>query len=78
MKVDIYKRMESPNLTSYLAVPQGKPLPQEVTNTDWQADERNIDLEEDTGPLFDLELDDAMAQISEKGYAITHLKDRPR
>ncbi|WP_025917468.1 DUF6139 family protein [Herminiimonas sp. CN] len=76
MKVDIYKRIESPNLTSYLAVPQGKPLPAEATNTDWQADERNIDLEEDTGPLFDLELADALAQIGEKGYAITHLKGR--
>lgn len=76
MKVDIYKRMESQNLISYLAVPQGKPLPQEVTNTEWQADELNIDLEEDTGPLFNLALDDALAQIGEKGYAITHLKDR--
>lgn len=73
MKVDIYKRMESQSRTSYLAVPHGKPLPHEVTNTDWLADERNLDLEEDTGPLFDLPLDDALAQIAEKGYAITHL-----
>lgn len=76
MKVDIFKRMESQNRISYLAVPQGKPLPQEVTNTDWQAAELNIDLEEDTGPLFNLTLDDALAQISEKGYAITHLQDQ--
>jgi hypothetical protein len=51
-------------------------LPQEVTNTDWLADERNIDLAEDTAPLFHLSPDDALAQINEKGYAITHLKDR--
>lgn len=76
MKVDIFKRMESQNRISYLAVPQGKPLPQEVTNTDWQAAERNIDLEEDTGSLFNLTLDDALAQIGEKGYAITHLQDQ--
>lgn len=75
MKVDIYQRMESQNRTSYLAVPQGKPLPQEVTNTEWQAAELNIDLEEDTGPVFNLALDDALAQIDEKGYAITHLQD---
>jgi hypothetical protein len=75
MKVDIYQRMESRNRTSYLAVPQGKPLPQEVTNTDWQTAELNIDLEEDTGPVFNLALDDALAQIDEKGYAITHLQE---
>lgn len=76
MKVDIYRRTDSQDLISYLAVPQGKPLPQEVTNTEWQAAERNIDLEEDTGPLFNLELGDALVQIGEKGYAITRLRDR--
>ncbi|MGV8893985.1 MAG: DUF6139 family protein [Burkholderiaceae bacterium] len=74
MKVDIYQRMESQNRTSYLAVPQGKPLPQEVTNTDWQVAERNIDLENDTSRVFNLTLDDALAQIDAKGYAITHLQ----
>lgn len=76
MNVDIYKRMESQDRISYLAVPHGRLLPQEVTNTDWLADERNIDLAEDTAPLFHLSPDDALAQIKEKGYAITHLKDR--
>ncbi|MGV8898060.1 MAG: DUF6139 family protein [Burkholderiaceae bacterium] len=74
MKVDIYQRMESQNRTSYLTVPQGKPLPQEVTNTDWQITEHNIDLENDTSPVFNLTLDDALAQIDAKGYAITHLQ----
>lgn len=68
--------MESQNRTSFLAVPQGKPLPEEVTNTDWLVAERNIDLEQDIAPLFDLTLDDALSQIGAKGYAITHLKDR--
>lgn len=75
MKIDAYQRMESQNRTSYLAVPQGKPLPQEVTNTDWLVAERNIDLEENTRPVFNLTLDDALAQIDAKGYAITHLQD---
>ncbi|NMM28416.1 MAG: hypothetical protein HHJ12_14260 [Glaciimonas sp.] len=76
MKVDIYQRMESQNRISYLAVPQGKPLPEEVTSTDWQAAEHNIELEEDTSPLFNLALKDALVQIGAKGYAITHLEDQ--
>lgn len=76
MRVDIYKRLEDGNRISYLAVPHGNPLPQEVTNTDWLADERDIDLGQDTAPLFHLTPDDALAQIKEKGYAITHLRDQ--
>lgn len=36
MRVDIYRRAEHDGIFSYLAVPEGKLIPEEVTNTDWQ------------------------------------------
>ncbi|TWC71816.1 DUF6139 family protein [Herbaspirillum sp. SJZ099] len=76
MKVDVYKRPDSDGLFSYLLIPHQKPLPQEVTNTDWQMHERGADVEQDGRRHFTLQPDDAFVQISQKGYAITHLGDR--
>jgi hypothetical protein len=76
MKVDVYKRLDSGNLHSYLAVPAGRPIPEEATNTDWEIDRLNVDLEPGHTPLSTLKPDDALQQIDEKGYAITHLCDR--
>ncbi|RXZ38619.1 hypothetical protein D9O50_03660 [Oxalobacteraceae bacterium CAVE-383] len=76
MKVDVYKRLDSGNLHSYMAVPTGQAIPEEATNTDWEIDRRNVDLEPGKTPQSSLKPDDALQQIDEKGYAITHLKDR--
>lgn len=76
MKVDVYKRLESGNLHSYLAVPTGRPIPEEATNTDWEIDRRNVDLEPGHTPQSTLRPDEALQQIDYKGYAITHLCDR--
>jgi hypothetical protein len=40
MRVDIYCRDEAQGKHSYLAVPEGKPIPQEATNTDWHPEAR--------------------------------------
>jgi hypothetical protein len=76
MKVDVYKRMESNDLCSYLVVPAEKPLPEEVANTDWLVHDLNIDFERDGGKHYTLDPDDAFLQIAEKGYAISHLDAR--
>jgi hypothetical protein len=76
MKVDVYKRLDSGNLHSYLAVPSGEPIPEEATNTEWEVDSRDVDLEPGNTPQPSLKPDDALQQIEEKGYAITHLVDR--
>ena len=76
MKVDVYKRRDSGDLFSYLAVPTGLAIPEEAVNTDWEIDERNVDLEPGLTPQDSLQPADALQQIDEKGYAITHLDDR--
>lgn len=35
MQLDIYRRPEPEHKLSYLAVPAGEPIPEEVTNVDW-------------------------------------------
>lgn len=78
MKVDVYKRPEHEGLYTYLAVPEGRPIPQEATNTDWETAENNVDLDQDNEPVLGLTADDAMQQISNKGYAISSIQNKVR
>jgi hypothetical protein len=79
MKVDVYKRPESNGSNSdysYLAVPQGRPIPNEATNVDWETVNLNVDLDESHRPVAELEWEDAAEQISAKGYAISSLQNK--
>jgi len=78
MKVDVYKRPDPEGIYSYLAVPEGRPIPQEATNTDWETAEANIDLDEDNEPVLGLNADDALQQINVKGYAISSVQNKIR
>ena len=71
MHVDIYRRSEPGNKYSYLLVPQGELLPEEVTNVDWEARQRNVAVDETAAHLAPYEIDQPRRQIEEKGYAIT-------
>ncbi|TFV91581.1 hypothetical protein E4K72_20445 [Oxalobacteraceae bacterium OM1] len=71
MKVDVYKRPEAGGKFSYLAVPEGRPIPEEATNTDWETASHNVDLDDDHTPVDDLPSQDALRQIDAKGYAIS-------
>lgn len=71
MKVDIYRRSEPGNMLSYLIVPAGQPIPEEATNVDWQARQREVHVDESEEHLHPYEIDNPRAQIEEKGYAIT-------
>lgn len=71
MKVDVYKRPDTDGKFSYLAVPQGRPIPEEATAVDWETAEHNIDLDPDNQSVDGLSADDALAQIDAKGYAIS-------
>lgn len=76
MKVDIYKRPEPQGVYSYLAVPQGRPIPEEATAIDWETEESNIDLDNNNELVDGLSADDALQQISAKGYAISSTRNR--
>jgi hypothetical protein len=78
MKVDVYKRPEREGQYSYLAVPEGRPIPEEATNTDWETAKNNIDLDGDNEPVLGLLADDALRQISAKGYAISSVQKKVR
>lgn len=71
MKIDVYKRPERDGAYSYLAVPEGRPIPEEATNIDWETAENNIDLDENNEPVHGFSAEDALSQIDAKGYAIS-------
>ncbi len=71
MRVDIYRRPEPEHKLSYLAVPEGRVLPEEVTNIDWVSEQRGVDLNESESTWEELGIDEPQRQIMEKGYAIT-------
>src|SRR3546814_3080783 len=75
MRVDIYRRPEHAGHLSYLAVPEGKMIPEEVINTDWEQTDRGIVIEDDAKHLPDFAISDPLAQIKLKGYAITSIKE---
>lgn len=75
MRIDIYRRAEHAGQFSYLAVPEGKVLPEEVVNTDWEPTDRSVDLEDDATHLEIFAIDAPIEQINAKGYAITSVKD---
>jgi len=75
MRVDIYRRAEAHDAFSYLAVPEGKPIPEEATNTDWLPEAQRVEMDEQDGALPAYHIVHGIDQIGSKGYAITALKD---
>ena len=71
MRMDVYRRPEHEHKLSFLLVPEGKRLPQEVTNVDWVVHTRGVELDEDATQLPRYGIAEPGRQILEKGYAIT-------
>lgn len=71
MHVDIYRRREPGNKYSYLLVPHGKLVPDEVTNVDWEMRQRGVAVDDAAAHLSPYEIDQPRLQIEDKGYAIT-------
>ena len=71
MRVDIYRRAESGHLYSYLAVPEGRLIPEEATNTDWESEARGLEGGAQAEQLGKYAIARLEQQITEKGYAIT-------
>ena len=75
MRVDIYRRAEHDGIFSYIAVPEGKNIPEEAISTDWQLETQATEIADDAKALPDYHIDQPLQQIADKGYAITSLKD---
>jgi len=71
MRVDIYYRDEAEGKHTYLAVPEGKTIPEEATSTDWHVEAEKVEVDDDNGDLSRYHIADPLAQIGLKGYAIT-------
>ena len=71
MRVNIFRRTEQGGEYSYMAVPEGRSIPAEATNIDWEAESWGIDLNEETDYLEEFSIAQPMQQIQSKGYAIT-------
>ena len=77
MRVDIFRRTERDG-SSFLAVPEGKPIPAEATNIDWTSAARAVEVDEATDRLNDYAIVRPIRQISAKGYAISSVLDITR
>ncbi len=75
MRVDLYQRTEPEGHFSYLAVPEGEVIPDEVVSIDWRDLARGLELV-DQQASSDYGIDQPQQQIDEKGYAITALRRR--
>ncbi|WCM88256.1 DUF6139 family protein [Acidovorax sp. NCPPB 3576] len=75
MRVDIYRRAESDGKFSHLAVPEGRPIPQEAINVDWETEARGQEMDENADHWDDYGIAQPSAQIDEKGYAITSVRE---
>jgi len=74
MKVDLYKRPDGHSNHSYLAVPSGKPIPEEATNTDWETELQNEELDANGYELLGVTSEQMQQQITDKGYAISSVQ----
>ncbi|NMM75824.1 hypothetical protein B2J86_12905 [Acidovorax sp. SRB_14] len=76
MRVDIYRRAEADDKFSHLAVPEGKPIPSEAINVDWESEQRGLELDENAPHWSDYGIAQPGQQIENKGYAITGLHEQ--
>jgi hypothetical protein len=76
MRLDIYRRAESDHRYSYLAVPEGRVIPEEATNIDWESEARGLEGGANAEQLDKYAITGLEQQITEKGYAITSVNAR--
>ena len=74
MRVDIYRRPEHAGRYMYLAVPEGRQIPEEAVSVDWETAARGMNVDDNVETLPQFAIDAPFEQISSKGYAITSVK----
>ncbi|MES2889427.1 MAG: DUF6139 family protein [Pseudomonadota bacterium] len=76
MRADLYRRVETNNEVSFLAVPEGQAIPEEATNLDWQKHAQSVPLGSEADVLSTYGIEGLTEQVREKGYAITGVQHR--
>lgn len=76
MRVDIYRRAEAEGKFSHLVVPEGRPIPQEAINTDWESELTGQELDEGAAHWDEFGISAPADQLREKGYAITGVREQ--
>lgn len=71
MRVDIYRRAEAHGRYSHLVVPEGRAIPEEAINTDWENEQRGQELDETAPQWPQFGIAEPGRQLRDKGYAIT-------
>jgi hypothetical protein len=71
MRLDIFRRTDGDGNVSYLAIPENRIIPDEVTNTDWEVETKAFDSGFDEDKLPAYSIDNLNQQLQEKGYAVT-------
>ncbi|HEY5801583.1 MAG TPA: DUF6139 family protein [Burkholderiaceae bacterium] len=74
MRLDIFRRPDTNGQFSYLAVPEGRDIPDEATNVDWEQHARGMDPGEGSDALSQFDIDEPLEQITSKGYAISSVQ----
>jgi hypothetical protein len=71
MRLTLYRRPDTRGQYAYLAVLEGKPIPEEAVSTEWALVAPSIEVADDNDTLAEFGITNTYAQIRAKAYAIT-------
>ena len=69
MRLTLYRRPDTSGQYAYLALLEGKPIPEEAASTEWELAAGSLEVADDT--LNEFGITNTYAQIRDKAYAIT-------
>jgi hypothetical protein len=71
MRLTLFRRPDTSGQYSYLAVLEGKPIPEEAASTEWELAAASLEVADDNDTLSEFGITHTYAQIRDKAYAIT-------
>lgn len=71
MRLTLYRRPDTSGQYAYLAVLEGKPIPEEAASTEWELAAGSLEVADDNDTLNEFGITGTYAQLRDKAYAIT-------
>ncbi len=72
MRLTLFRRPDTTHGEyAYLAVLEGKPIPDEAASTEWELAAPSLEVADDNDTLNEFGITNTYAQIRDKSYAIT-------